>query len=224
MNMRLKLVAVLLLGLCGATPGFAHYNPSMGRWLSRDPIEENGAIVLYKYDSYDSVGKKDALNLYEFAGNNGTVFIDGLGAVCIDPCRLAKEVRLNISTDPNGDAGGVICCGGKKYACVWDTGTAKNSKAKDIISRCISLHEWEHFDETEDCPLCSFWPSRPPQKPGEGECRALTVEYECLKRSYASGGCGDDSNCKKEVLEEMLFVLQQKNQACKINIGPRPSR
>jgi hypothetical protein len=40
MKMKRKLVPLLLFGLCGTTPAFAHYNPSTGRWLSRDPLVE----------------------------------------------------------------------------------------------------------------------------------------------------------------------------------------
>ena len=42
---------------------FGYYNPSQGRWLSRDPIEENGGV-----------------NLYEFAGNGPSFKIDKLGS------------------------------------------------------------------------------------------------------------------------------------------------
>jgi len=42
--------------------GFRYYNPSTGRWLSRDPIEEEGGV-----------------NLYGFIGNNGINDADMLG-------------------------------------------------------------------------------------------------------------------------------------------------
>jgi len=49
-----------------ATSGYRYYNPSTGRWLSRDPIEEDGGT-----------------NPYELVGNNPTAKIDYL--------RLAPE-------------------------------------------------------------------------------------------------------------------------------------
>ncbi len=41
----------------------AYYNPSSGRWLSRDPIEEAGGLNLYGFVSNDSVNRVDVLGL-----------------------------------------------------------------------------------------------------------------------------------------------------------------
>jgi hypothetical protein len=42
-------VSVLLVVLASAWPAQAFYNPSSGRWLSRDPIEEKGHVVMEKF-------------------------------------------------------------------------------------------------------------------------------------------------------------------------------
>ena len=42
--------------------GYRYYSPSLGRWISRDPIEENGGS-----------------NLYCFCRNSGTEFVDAFG-------------------------------------------------------------------------------------------------------------------------------------------------
>lgn len=58
--------------------GYRYYNPSSGRWLSRDPVEEQGFIVL----AGDQIGASDlanAGNLYRCAGNNCSANIDSLG-------------------------------------------------------------------------------------------------------------------------------------------------
>jgi RHS repeat-associated protein len=44
--------------------GYRYYNPTTGRWLSRDPIDERGGM-----------------NLYEFVENAPVIFIDPLGQV-----------------------------------------------------------------------------------------------------------------------------------------------
>ena len=44
----------------------AHYDPNIGRWISRDPIEEDGGF-----------------NLYGFVGNDGVNNVDYLGQDCI---------------------------------------------------------------------------------------------------------------------------------------------
>jgi RHS repeat-associated protein len=46
--------------------GHRYYNPSTGRWLSRDPIEEEGGDNLYIFLDNDPVGYVDAVGLYRF--------------------------------------------------------------------------------------------------------------------------------------------------------------
>jgi len=65
---------------------FRHYSPTLGRWLSRDPIEEQGG-----------------LNLYAFVGNNATFNTDFLGREerttvvkkTVDGKEYCKKVVLN---------------------------------------------------------------------------------------------------------------------------------
>jgi RHS repeat-associated protein len=59
--------------------GFRYYNPSTGRWLSRDPIEENGGV-----------------NLYAMVGNGPTNSIDALGLAAVLIVR-SPEVYARIS-------------------------------------------------------------------------------------------------------------------------------
>lgn len=47
--------------------GFRYYSPELGRWLSLDPIAENGGV-----------------NLYSFAVNSAVNHVDGLGAVALE--------------------------------------------------------------------------------------------------------------------------------------------
>lgn len=85
--------AVLTTGVAGALPfgfstkfeeketglyyyGFRYYNPSTGRWLSRDPIEEG-----------------DGPNMYAFARNNALAYIDPDG-------RAATQINGGTGADP----------------------------------------------------------------------------------------------------------------------------
>ncbi len=43
--------------------GYRYFSPSTGRWLSRDPIEENGGIAIYAFVNNDSIGSLDELGL-----------------------------------------------------------------------------------------------------------------------------------------------------------------
>ena len=67
-----------------AISGFRYYNPSTGRWLSRDPIEEQGGV-----------------NLYGMVGNNPVVWVDVLGrapmlVIGFDPT-IPKQSERNVS-------------------------------------------------------------------------------------------------------------------------------
>ena len=50
-------------GIANLYYGFRYYNPSTGRWLSRDPIEENGGLNLYGMVDNDPLGNYDLLGL-----------------------------------------------------------------------------------------------------------------------------------------------------------------
>ncbi|MBL9213853.1 MAG: RHS repeat-associated core domain-containing protein [Opitutaceae bacterium] len=45
--------------------GLRYYSPGMGRWLSKDPIEEEGGTSLYAFVSNNPVTQFDSLGLYE---------------------------------------------------------------------------------------------------------------------------------------------------------------
>ncbi|MFD2160623.1 RHS repeat domain-containing protein [Rubritalea tangerina] len=44
---------------------YRHYNPALGRWLSRDPIEEEGGVNLYGFVGNDVVNKTDVFGLWK---------------------------------------------------------------------------------------------------------------------------------------------------------------
>jgi hypothetical protein len=53
------LLLVGLLGALFAQEAQAFYNPSTGRWLSRDPIEERGGLNLYRFVDGDAISSID---------------------------------------------------------------------------------------------------------------------------------------------------------------------
>ena len=65
MNLRRFILLSLLIALHvgGIEQASAFYNPSTGRWLSKDPIEERGGANLYAMVSNDPLNKTDALGL-----------------------------------------------------------------------------------------------------------------------------------------------------------------
>lgn len=42
----------------------AHYDPNIGRWVSRDPVAERGGVNLYGFVENDGIGSWDRLGLY----------------------------------------------------------------------------------------------------------------------------------------------------------------
>ena len=44
--------------------GYRYYSPALGRWLSRDPIEEQGGLNLYEFVNNDPVNAYDMLGLW----------------------------------------------------------------------------------------------------------------------------------------------------------------
>jgi len=61
----LKYLTVLALGLLGSQfPASAFYNPTTGRWLSRDPLAERGGKSLYGFVGNDTVNETDMLGMF----------------------------------------------------------------------------------------------------------------------------------------------------------------
>ena len=44
--------------------GYRYYSPDIGRWISRDPIEEQGGFNLYAFVNNDPINKIDTLGLF----------------------------------------------------------------------------------------------------------------------------------------------------------------
>ncbi len=66
--------------------GFRYYSPGTGRWLSRDPIQEDGG-----------------LNLYEFVANNALTRIDRLGLELVEIFIMTYIEWPTVSAPPYGE-------------------------------------------------------------------------------------------------------------------------
>jgi RHS repeat-associated protein len=51
--------------------GYRFYDPRMGRWLNRDPIEESGGVNIYGMVGNDPVNKTDYLGMWSLRGKGG---------------------------------------------------------------------------------------------------------------------------------------------------------
>ena len=74
---------------------FRAYSAELGRWLSRDPIEEEGGINLYGYVSNNPVSLLDPLGLWVFGG--GVNITAGLG--------VGVDINIQLVVDTQGGVG-----------------------------------------------------------------------------------------------------------------------
>ncbi len=187
--------------------GYRYYSPRLGRWMSRDPIEEEGGISNYFY-----VLNSPLCNI-DFLGLQQQNCCPRDAGQC---CRDAKTNGLN-----GNDLGGVICCDGKKVACVWQNHSADPSQkiAEDIIIDCVTKHELDHFDDVPACPNQCPDMSRPPFKKGANrnkeECSAHKKELSCYKKKR--NNCAKAPNpqdCRKRIDDEIKVVEGEIRKYC----------
>ena len=64
---------------------YRFYDPDLGRWLNRDPVEERGGVNLYRYVNNDPISKTDLSGLSPWYGNYcGPGNRPGPPANCVD--------------------------------------------------------------------------------------------------------------------------------------------
>jgi hypothetical protein len=184
----------VLLGLLACQlPAGAFYNPHTGRWLTRDPE-----------------GEKDGPNLQAFVVNGPLNAIDALGmqkgaewlmVLCTSANPCEEYMRAQLQQNPGWDvAGGVVCCGGKKFPCSWAAAKESNVRARAIVERCIVEHERTHFDDIR-CP-CSSGVTRPGTfKTGWRyyweEMTGTAASLACFENALTE--CGDDAECATSI-------------------------
>lgn len=78
---RTKTVLISLLTLCWAQMASAYYDPTVQRWINRDPLNEIGFNGL-KVDRR-GLDQEEEQNLYAFLGNRTPNFIDEYGLLRI---------------------------------------------------------------------------------------------------------------------------------------------
>ena len=92
--------------------GFRYYNPSTGRWLSRDPVTEE-AFAKYTLTGPVNSALTADINLYQYARNDGLNYFDYLGAGILCNCTAAWMSGITITAvDASGKPtmdGGIGC-------------------------------------------------------------------------------------------------------------------
>jgi len=97
MNAHSKATLLLLLSSVLTLNSHAFYHPEQGRWINRDPIEEEGGVNLYNFVSNNSVQEIDPLGLWK----KGDLINDGNRRIYIKEANdtfeaLSKIVGLDV--------------------------------------------------------------------------------------------------------------------------------
>lgn len=140
--------------------GYRYYSPTLGRWISRDPIEERGGPALYC-----------------FAGNEPVAAVDPLGFVaahqstttqaCACCCCCAEDLTLdNVKILKFGDS---ISHGGRTYP-------VKEGQVHLFLNVAMSMSY--RSNEGGDCGLSweeavTWTPSAPPKSEGTHDFRSV---------------------------------------------------
>jgi RHS repeat-associated protein len=189
------------------------YDPETGRWISRDPIAEDGGLNLYAYAFNDPVGLADPLgldpsmndlfwvNVYDNGASDAGRFLKRVGQHALD---LARTAVRNIY-DPVGAVRDVIT-GAQNF------GTYMGTLSADP---CARQNAWEGFKDHMTTP--------------EGIADA-TIFIEGLLAGRALGGKGgacfpagtvistSDGEKPIETLEEGDLVWSQDEETGEMNL------
>jgi RHS repeat-associated protein len=146
--------------------GYRYYSPEMGRWLSRDPIEEQGGINLYGMVGNDPVNRIDAAGLFAIYGHrvkNGGFVSMWLGNTPF------SNVGFSASLDPNNAwgrlYGGIrpqmfiasqISVGGSgpsgNGSCNTITGCQSNGQSKEVAGKDVTTAAGTLMLYLKGCP------------------------------------------------------------------------
>jgi RHS repeat-associated protein len=159
--------------------GYRFYSSEMGRWQSKDPIDEAGG-----------------LNLYVFVINNPFSHFDYLGAL-VKTCSTKVCSHLKKFTD-NRAIGRIVCEDGEPCTCSWPENLANwppehnpdGVTGSAAVAECNKVHEDVHANDPHyKCPPCDgiegysvqqLADESKPRTIWEDECPAYRAAKKCL--------------------------------------------
>jgi RHS repeat-associated protein len=98
--------------------GYRYYHPQTGRWINRDPIEEEGGLNLYGFvgnngvDEFDIVGRRGfwdwVQDIFDNADQTETALVRDTcmafgSAMLLEECIKARKALLKCINDPECD-------------------------------------------------------------------------------------------------------------------------
>jgi hypothetical protein len=115
-----------------------------------------------------------------------------------------------------GDFGGIICCNGSKFACVWQSNINRrvlNAAARPIVERCVRVHETTHLGQVDCTGAALERPNfRAGVDPDASECAAFRAEVQCYNVRLAD--CGADAECRNQVTTQLDFAQRERTRLC----------
>jgi RHS repeat-associated protein len=171
--------------------GYRYYHPGLGRWISRDPIGEEGG-----------------LNLYEFVGNDGISRFDMLGNKCGKSFELSEQLLAALedawqdTLQHKTEQGGSVI--ETKSGVILPRVPRKAGKQGEIAP--------EDFPRTDEYPgkMLGTFHTHPPRPDGDDDrtlsCRdvAALAQHSFVEGKYHRVGPGDYSIVRSR---NCIFVL-----------------
>lgn len=151
-------VAFLLIILVFVDTGHAFYNPSTGRWINRDPIEESGGDNVYSFVLNDSIG-----------------LLDGLGNEPIDPSPDPTASKIQLSARLESDSWGT--CGKFSWPIKWELLRTGNTRVplKGAVVQVITIdwnvRRWGERDKSGKREL---------ERVPNGELKSLRAQFVAI--------------------------------------------
>jgi hypothetical protein len=127
------------------------------------------------------------------------------------PCAYARSIGDDKMSDGGLAGGGVICCEGKAYACVWHVGGVPG------LYNCAFRHEERHVQDPGGCPTTGY--ARQKRVAPDSECDPTLIEINCLVGTR-SKNCGNNADCLKRYHDRICDLCKYlDDQNC-----PKPHR
>jgi hypothetical protein len=153
---------------------FRDYDAAIGRYIESDPLGFGGGI-----------------NHFGYVGANSLRYTDRLGLA--PDCEKDSCCKTAISQGLlSGLGGSVVCCKGKKFACVVPPNGS--GPGGPIIQGCAQQHEDQHLPEMKCTSADGPGLATSTRDSRSLECPAFRGEIKCLRDSINK--CGGNHPCE----------------------------